>query len=157
MNNTIFFLLSASLSDQTKKAYARAWRHLKDYLEEEATVHPLPLSVDCIMGFIGHLYNLRYAPATITSSVSAISFVHRLLGLRDPGEVPLVKQMLQGCRRLTGSHDRRLPITAFLLEKILQAAEQSISCPFTQARFAAMCSLAFCCFTKAGRNDDFSQ
>ena len=51
MNNTISYLLSASLSEQTKKAYARAWRHLKDYLEEEATLHSLPLSVDCIMGF----------------------------------------------------------------------------------------------------------
>ena len=58
--------------------------------------------------------------------------------------------MLQGCRKLTGVPDGRLPITKLILEKILSVSRTTISCVFSRVRFQAMCSLAFYALLRVG-------
>ena len=96
------------------------------------------------------MYTAKYAPATVTSFISAISFVHKLLGLQDPGESHTIKKMLQGFRRMAGQPDGRLPITEGILLSILNAAKSVFPCAITCARFSDMCSLAFYALLRPG-------
>jgi hypothetical protein len=50
--------------------------------------------------------------------VSAISYIHKILGIFDPTSAFVVKKLLKGCNNLRKSHDTRLPITKQILEKI---------------------------------------
>ena len=109
-----------------------------------------PVSVDNLARFVAHLFEQDYAGSTITSYVSAISFVHKLLSVEDPCNSFLIKKMLQGCRKLTVTKDSRLPITPDILQKILAASEKTLSHLFARTRFKAMCTLAFCAFLRIG-------
>ena len=100
--------------------------------------------------FLTHLSNLNYAPSSITSFISAISFVHKLLGVTDPANEFIIKQALKGARRMAGSRDGRLPITRALLVDIINAAVKTLLCNFTKTRFVAMCSLAFHALLRLG-------
>ena len=100
------------------------------------------------------MHESRYAPASITSFVSAISFVHKLLGVEDTCEMFCIKKLLQASRRLAGSQDGRLPITKTILSSILQATESVFSCLFTRCRFIAMCTLAFHALLRPGEMTD---
>ena len=121
--------------------------------EEEADLQ-FPVHIDLLSGFIVHLHESRYAPASITSFVSAISFVHKLLGVEDTCEMFCIKKLLQASRRLAGSQDGRLPITKTILSSILQATESVFSCLFTRCRFIAMCTLAFHALLRPGEMTD---
>jgi hypothetical protein len=50
----------------------------------DKSITRLPLSVIKICNFIGALFDKSYSPSTITSHVSAISYIHKILGIFDP-------------------------------------------------------------------------
>ena len=78
--------MSAALSEQSKQSYRRAWRHYTDFARDEELGQIFPVTIDNLSLFVTHLHQAEYAPATIISYVSAISFIHKLLGADDPGE-----------------------------------------------------------------------
>ena len=147
---TVGTLLEASLSEGTRQAYRRAWQQLREF----HTVHKLdfkfPVSGHILTQFIAYMHNKKYAAASITSVASAISFVHKLVGAADPGNMFLVKKVLQGCRKLKRTVDSRLPITQDILSNLLQASQQTISSQFTRCRFNAMCTVAFSALLRVG-------
>ena len=96
------------------------------------------------------MFTENYASSTIISTVSALSFVHKLMGMQDPGDNFLVKRVLQGCKKSRFSTDIRLPITPIILEQILAASTKTISDKFTRICFRAMCSLAFHALLRIG-------
>ena len=84
------------------------------------------------------------------SSVSGISFVHKLLSVDDPSRSFLIKKLLHGCRKLKSTQDSRLPITPHILAKLLQASTKTISSLFPRLWFMAMCTLAFHAILRVG-------
>ena len=96
------------------------------------------------------MYEQHYAPSTLTSHVSALSFVHKLLSVDDPGEQFIVKKMLQGCRKLNPKKDGRLPITKSIMSSLMVASGHTITNFITRTRFKAMCALAFHALLRIG-------
>jgi hypothetical protein len=75
----------------------------------DKSVTKLPLSVIQIFNFIGVLFDKSYSPSTITSHVSAISYIHKIL---DPTIAFVVKKNSSKEATTLGSH----MIPAYLLQ-----------------------------------------
>ena len=144
-------LIYASLSLHTKQAYKRSWNRYKEYLAKNNKLFSFPLSEIEIANFIAYLFELNYAPGTITSTISAMAFVHKMMNVEDPSDSFFVKKLMQGCRKTKASaKDGRLPITPSILDKILIASLTTISNQYECYRFHAMCSLAFHALLRIG-------
>ena len=155
MNATAQQLLSSSLSGQTRQAYKRSWQKYREYLASSKIAFQFPLSEIDVVNFIAYLFDLNYAPGTITSIISALAFVHKLLKVNDPSESFLVKKVLQGCRKSNASSkDGRLPITPYILDRILHASQTTIADGYNRVLFQAMCSLAFHALLRIGEMTD---
>lgn len=138
------------MAAQTRQSYRRAWRHFHDYLRLLSTKLVLPIPELCLANFIGFLFEQEYAPGSILSIMSALSFVHKILSLPDPTDSFLVKKLLLGCRKLRGQKDARLPITLSILDSILGSADGMFTDQFSKCRFKAMCALAFHALLRIG-------
>lgn len=104
-------LLSASLAASTQSAYRRSWQLLQSFQGRTT----LPLQVAEICNFIAYPYSSQFSASTISSHISAFSYVHKLLGLPDPSQMFIVKKLLRGCHKMGRSVDSRLPITRDIL------------------------------------------
>lgn len=85
-----------------------------------------------------------------TLYVSAISNVHRILNLQDPGEAFLVKKILQGCYHSAPCKDSRLPVTGPILGNIMRSINTSIQKLYTKLLFKSIFLLAFNAFLRLG-------
>ena len=150
LNHTVSLLLEGSISVATKRAYQRAWQHFLQYLKDKSITFQFPVPVPCLADFVGHLFESEYAPGTIMSMLSALSFVHKLVEKVDPTESFLIKKLLMGSRKLRQQKDVRLPITTGILSKIINASRDIFQEKFNQKRFIAMCSLAFHALLRVG-------
>ena len=78
-------LLNAALSCGTKWAYRRAISSYANICRFQFPVVPVfPASTCVLRAFIAHLPSQCYAPATLITYMSAISYVHKLAGKVDP-------------------------------------------------------------------------
>lgn len=107
-------LLAASLANSSKLAYRRTWQML---LQRFPEVSSLPLSPAILCNFIAHLFCNGYSPNSISTHVSAVSYVHKILGLSDTTNTFFVRKILQGCHHSAPNKDSRLPITAPILSR----------------------------------------
>ena len=150
MNQSVKLLLQGSLTLQTRQSYRRAWRHFCEYLQTRGINFVLPIPISVLADFVAFLFDQEYAPGTILSIMSALSFVHKLLGITDPTDSFLVKKMMLGCKKLRVRTDSRLPITLNILSLIIKATNGMFVDSFSQSRFKAMCSLAFHALLRIG-------
>lgn len=139
-------ILSASLAEPTKQAYRHSWTLLLQY----APSIRLPVESITLCNFIASLFDVNYSPSSIASHISAISFVHKVQGLDDPGQSFLVRKMLKGCNNLAKSCDSRLPITATILKKIVLALDKISLNYNTRLLTRTVFLLAFHAFMRLG-------
>ena len=100
--------------------------------------------------FIAHMFNLHYAPSTVTTYVSALGYSHKLLGFPDPSKVFYVSQILKGYKKVGFRLDSRLPITVPILDRLVSIAPFLQGSTYQIIQFQAMCSLAFYAFLCIG-------
>ena len=62
------------------------------FLIFDKSITRLPLSVIQICNFIGALFDKSHSPSTITSHVSAISYIHKILEIFYPTSAFVVKK-----------------------------------------------------------------
>jgi len=129
--HTITEKLRASLTEKSWSTYQKTW---KQYQEFSAAVlgqyAVLPYPVINILYYIAFLVNKRLSPATITTQVSEISFLHKMNTCWDPTASFLVRKMLVGIKKDGSVADVRLPITPHLLTRIFTAAATVLASPF---------------------------
>ena len=106
LNSSAMNLLRSSLSWSARKSYKDSWNLIFIF---DKSVTKLPLSVIQIFNFIGVLFDKSYSPSTITSHVSAISYIHKIL---DPTIAFVVKKNSSKEATTLGSH----MIPAYLLQ-----------------------------------------
>ena len=82
-------------------------------------VPKMPISISVMILFIAQLYEAKYAPTSITSILSAISYFHKVNGEDDPTKAVAVTKLMNGARNLKSSSDLRLPITPAVLKKLI--------------------------------------
>lgn len=90
------------------------------------TIIPRQNNVTITGGRNAYLYSSQFSASTISSHISAFSYVHKLLGLPDPSQMFIVKKLLRGCHKMERSVDSRLPITRDILKKIINALPHTV-------------------------------
>lgn len=93
---------------------------------------------------------MKYAPSTIASHSSAISFIHCLFAFEDPTKSFWIKKFLKGTSKLATSKDSRLPFTKSLLKQLIDNIPVVIKLQCNQVLLKAMFLLAFNGFFRMG-------
>ena len=109
----------------------------------------LPLSSHQLALFISYLSAKKLAPSTITSYLSAISYVHKIKGYIDPTKSFLVHKLLTAVSRQRLA-DLRLPITRPVLHGLIKSLQHTTSSAFQRSVYSAMFLLAFYGFFRVG-------
>ena len=144
-------LLQSALSKSTGTAYTHSWKLLMEFCDNRQLVLSLPLSSVLICNFIGYLFAKAYSPSTITSHVSALSYIHKVLDIDDQSNSFIARKMLKGCDNVHGSvSDSRLPITKPILKQMLAGLERCVVDVAIQLLLEAVFLLAFSEFLRLG-------
>ena len=141
------YLFQKILTKTSKSVYSRAWTLFKNFLSifhgENNYQINLPLDTDQILQFISYLNLYKFAPASITTYMSAISFVHKMSDLYDPTATFRVQKILSTVNKLHGKEDSRLPITLFILSRLTSALPSAVKNVYHRALLQAMFTIAF--------------
>ena len=102
-----------------------------------------PLTPQHVLYYISHLNLMGYASTSITSYVSALGFLHRILDLPDPTLNCLVQKVLAGVNKIFGKVDSRLPITTFILHRLVLSTTTVFKVRYHRILLNAMFLTAF--------------
>ena len=142
-------LLNAAISDSKKQAYRRAILTYADFSKLHFPTYPIFLnSLGVLAAFIASLYSRHYAPATLMTYMSALSYIHKLAGKADPTQLFVIKKLLAGAQKLSGKPDTRLPISPSILHKIVDATQFIVSSTYLRNILQRMFLLAFDAFLR---------
>lgn len=108
------------------------------------------IKLSTVLGFIISQLKKGYAPSTIRSRLSAVSFVHNLAGVPDPTQHFIIKKVLLGANRIVGTPDTRLPIVLPILKLLVDSVPQVCQCIYHVKLISAMYLLAFHAFMCPG-------
>ena len=134
LGNIVTMLASCSPQPSSIPTYKRAWRLFHQFLHAVfQTVSPiLPVSPNTIALFIAYMFDKQYAPSTVSSYVSALSFAHKFLGFDDPTKAFFVTQILKGYHKQGSRLDSRLPIT---FQSCTNYSIRHVNWPFVDIKF----------------------
>jgi hypothetical protein len=147
-------LVDSSLAESTRKLYNKVWSELTNVCTlqlREQDSHP-PISISTLSLFVAYLFDKGYAPSTMITYNSAISYVHKLNGLNDPANSVFIQKMFQGAKKTRMRIDNRLQITKSILDSLVISVKSVCSVPYHQQLYKAMFLVAFFCFFKDWRN-----
>ena len=137
-------LLSSSLTAGSRRSYQRAWIIFRQFYRQfYGSDDPLlPVPTTCLPLFISYLTFRKLTLSTITSYLSAISYVHKLRGLHDPTKSLLIQKLLTALSRRQPV-DIRLPVTRPVLHELVRALSFTNSSAFQRSLFSALFLVAF--------------
>lgn len=131
------------MSENTKTVYRNAMKCFYDFQRRYALVNRWPIPVSNVANFVSYCFQQGYSPSTVTTYLSALSFVHKLRSLEDPTDSFLIKKILEGFKRLQSRKDVRAPITEDILIKICQSLPVICYNQYEFALFRATFTLAY--------------
>lgn len=144
-------LIEASLAVSTRQAYRRVIQNFEQFhLLTFSKPMSLPISEKVVAQYICHLYLQNLSSSTITSYISAISFIHKIDNFHDPTNAFFIKKMLKGVQNERGGSDTRLPITLDILNRLIDNIEHVIPSYSKAILCKAMFLLAFHAFLRIG-------
>ena len=147
-------LLLSAIAPSTKLSYARAWKLFYEVMNTMKIpyngVDSLPLSHQQVLLFISFLLARKYAPTTVISYVSAISYAHKMSGITDPCSVFAVQKVLAAATRIGPSVDYRLPITLNILSNLTKSVDHTTVNPYLRSLFKAMYLVSFFALMRVG-------
>ena len=129
-----------TLTAGSRRSYQRAWIIFRQFYRQfyGSDDPPLPVPTTYLPLFISYLTFL----STITSYLSAISYVHKLRVLRDPPKSFLIQKLLTALSRRQPV-DIRLPVTRPVLHELVRALSFTYSSAFRRSLFSALFLVAF--------------
>ena len=144
-------MLESAISSSTRKQYQRAWAVVtRLHATYFHSAYPsLPLTFATLTLFVSYLHACQLAPTTVTSYLSAISYVHKLQGLPDPTKTFVIQKLLTAVNR-SRSVDIRLPITRSILHQMLGCLQHTNSSASQRTTLSAMFLVAFYGFFRLG-------
>ena len=145
-------LLYSAITEGSRKTYQRAWSTYVDFSTEfcESGASLLPVSVNNLALFISYLSWRKFASSTISTYVSALSYVHKLANFPDPTKQFLVQKILAAHSKLYSSPDVRLPITRSVLQRSVLALNHTNSSAYQRLLYQTMFVVAFYGFFRVG-------
>ncbi len=140
-------LLNMSVSENTRKSYDGSMLAFKQFCSN-LEMPFLPSTTEAIALYISKLSLDGKSHNSIDTYLSAISFFHKLYGHQDPTATFIIAKMREGCRRDRPRKDTRLPITPFVLTKVMGALPLVTESKYEFAVFRAMYLLAYAAFMR---------
>ena len=111
--------MESALAPSTIAFYNRCLKNYREFVALHSLPYILPISVNNLSCYITHLYNEGLPASTISFTISALSYFHKLNGIQDPTKVFRIKQLLLSIRKIRQTSDKREPITERILFKII--------------------------------------
>ena len=150
--DVVTHLLKSRLQASSVPIYRRAWNLFNQFLSSVFQIldFALPISPTILALFVAFLYDRKYAPSTVTTYVSAISYSYKLYVFPDPSKAFFIVQMLKGYGKVGFRLDSRLPLTLPILHRLIELAVVVTNFPENAALVMAMCSLPFYAFLRVG-------
>ena len=125
----------------------------ESFVSPRFTCISLPLTTTTIALFVSYLHARKLAPSTVSSYLSAISYVHKMKDLRDPTKTFLIQKLLTTVGR-ERSPDSKLPITKPVLFQLVRSIKRSLKHTLSSAEqctlSTAMFLIAFYGFYRIG-------
>lgn len=109
-----------------------------------------PAKTPAVVSFIAFCFQKGYASSSITSALSAISYIHKMHNLEDPSAAFVVRKLLHGAAKLRPSNDQRAPVTKSILHQLVLSSPHVSICYYNNVLTAAMYLLAFHAFLRIG-------
>ena len=151
MESTAVNLIAASLSNATVNSYNRTLLEYHQFINSLSPDYgSFPSNPGHVVLFIAHLFNKGLSPATITSKLSAISYLHKLHSRQDPCSHFLVVKALAGARKISPSMDQRLPITVANLTSMSSLTWEVTPSPYWAKLLKSMLTLSFYAMLRPG-------
>lgn len=135
-------LAQGALSDSTQRAYTAALNKFKLFCQSCNLCH-LPANVNSLCAYISFLNSKGISPGSILSSISAISYWHKLNSLKDPSKEFVVQQILVSIRKCGGEGDKRQPITKEILIQLISVLKVLGLSGYEISMFKAIFIIAF--------------
>ena len=143
--------MDSSLSQLTTKAYKKSVTMFHQFCQSELHIAQwFPAQSPAVVSFITFCFQKGYAPSSITSTISAISYVHKMHNLVDPTATFVVRKILQGAAKLRPSGDQRAPVTKSVLYQLVSSTPHVSHCYYNRVLTSAMYLLAFHAFLRIG-------
>ena len=95
-----------------------------------------------MVSFVAFCFQDGFAPASIASTLSAFSYVHKIHNYVDRTAAFVVRKLLQGATKLRPSCDQRAPITPAVLSKLVDSTQHISSSYYDRLLTSAMYLLA---------------
>ncbi|XP_053388406.1 uncharacterized protein LOC128551535 [Mercenaria mercenaria] len=137
-------LVTSSLSQASQNTYNRALSIYKSFVQTNKHIpDAMPITTQNYLFFIAYCHEKKMAASSVSTYISALTYVHKLIGLQDFASNFLVKKCLQGYNNCLKSPDKRLPITIEMLHKLLESVDKVCTGLFMKVMLKAMYLLAF--------------
>ena len=144
-------LLTAALAPSSKRTYTTAITSYRNFCNAQfPNIAAFPASAALLASYVAYLYADGYAPTTMLTHMSALSYMHKITGSPDHTQQFVVKKLITGAQNLSGRQDTRLPITKSVLSKIVHAINFVASSEYIQLLLKSMFLLAFHAFLRIG-------
>ncbi len=139
------------LSNSTLTSYNRTIEQFYQFLVSyDAKAYVFPVNTGYVMFYINYLYRQGFSPATITSKLSAIAYLHQMFNKSDPTDHFLVRKLMRNLRRKTPQRDARLPVSPNMLLKMLNVVPTLALSAYNKILYQAMFSLSYAAFLRPG-------
>ena len=144
-------LLNSALAPGTVATYKRAWKTCSDF-GTSIYKRPLqpPVDVSAICAFLAYLHRKGYAPKTMSTFLSAITYAHKLLDFPDPTSAFVVSKLIAGAYRMRPTFDIRLPISVTILNRLVESLVHTTESMYDQCLYKALFRFAFNTFARIG-------
>ena len=154
MVEQINLLLINTIAPSTQNIYSRAWQLFDDCMKElhipYGGIQSIPLSIYQVIMFISYLNLKLYAPTTITTYISALSYVHKFNSVFDPTSQFVIQKLLAASVRIHPTRDVRLPITIPILQSLIESLQHTVSSLYLHKLFKAMFIVSFLGLMRVG-------
>ena len=116
--------LDSSVSDNTKKMYASAWRSFEAWAQGRGNLS-LPASPQLVAAYLAHLaQERRLSVATVRLHQAALAAIHKAHGHDDSTDNEAVRQIMKGIARAHGKPQKQAkPLTAEALAAVKATAK----------------------------------
>lgn len=149
LNAQVGHLVQQSLSPATWKVYQRGVSAFNHFRVAQGLSPTWPALFNHIILFVAYLSLQNYSCASISTFVSAISFIHKINNLYDPTTSFFVRKLIEGYKRENYTSDMRCPITVTVLRKIFNVLSSVCRSNYETKLFKTAFLLAFYGFLRA--------
>ena len=142
--------MHAALTPASIVTYRRSWKLFSDFINLVQLQGSFPVSITTLALYIAYLVEQGYRPATISTHISAMGYMHKLQGLQDCTGSFLILQLLKSIHKTNPTVDTQLHIDKHLLDKLIDSHQFVTQSRYEIALFRAMFAIAFHAFLRIG-------